>query len=470
MKKRVLSLILAFCLIIGLMPTAALAANAPWAADAVNALNEIYGSGVFSADDATMTEGDAYTVLQSMGATTTGLTSGSTTALTRTKACTVLATIFKLPVTGSGANAAIQYLYGQNIVNGKAPNNLAENDPIKKAEFSVLAYRILNATGGGKGSATALKPGTEEYFAWMYLAARACVPFDVTRSQLDTKMSDITTSTFPADTRPERWQGKTGDELWNVWAGRLKELYSSFIASNFNADDTLLQAAVRMTKAMTDADGSSYIFTDVTPTSDYFWAYDGIMYLFDQRYVSGTGNGTFEPAGTMPRWQFAALLIRIDGSPQSGETSDRVDVSDVPDPFKGMSNMFQAAVARGYLDPPAGSKFADWWSQEIPREEAIVAILKMCVHKYSISLDTTKVNASILDRFTDLGSVVEANKPYLAYAVSCGLLKGTSATTLAPTATCTRAEIGVLLYRALVGLDTSKMKDYSDNIGYAKGE
>ncbi|MBM6925042.1 hypothetical protein [Pseudoflavonifractor phocaeensis] len=59
LMKRWLGGILGMVLLLGLLPGTALAAEADWATDAVNTLNGIYGSGVFSAEnDGEMTVSD----------------------------------------------------------------------------------------------------------------------------------------------------------------------------------------------------------------------------------------------------------------------------------------------------------------------------------------------------------------------------------------------------------------------------
>src|SRR5699024_7725895 len=109
-----------------------------------------------------------------------------------------------------------------------------------------------------------------------------------------------------------------------------------------------------------------------------------------------------------------------------------------------------------------------YWGQPTTREEAAVGILKMIESKYGIN--TKSENLSILDRFTDVNKIADPNsKPYLAYAVSVGLLSGTSSNTLEPDAEVSRAQTGVLLYRTLIGLDKTKMKDYADNVSDALG-
>lgn len=102
MKKRVISLLMVLALTVGLLPTSALAAGTTnWAQSAVDALNAIYGSGMFSADDtAEMSEKDTVDLLEKMGCTTDVVLDNGTSGaqLTRGKACEVLADVFDLPV------------------------------------------------------------------------------------------------------------------------------------------------------------------------------------------------------------------------------------------------------------------------------------------------------------------------------------------------------------------------------------
>ena len=72
----------------------------------------------------------------------------------------------------------------------------------------------------------------------------------------------------------------------------------------------------------------------------------------------------------------------------------------------------------------------------------------------------------MLDRFSDAGSVSDAAKPYVAYAVSIGLVQGGQGGTIDPQGAVNRGTVGVLLYRTLIGLDTSKMQDYRENVSY----
>ena len=476
--KKWLSGALCLVLLLGLLPTAALAEGAPhWAQSAVDVLNGIYAEGTFSINEQDMTVGDAQTVLNNMGASTDKLTGEDTDLLTRGAACAVLADVFALPV-GDEENAAITYLYQQNIVNGKSEDNLGAADPVSFAEFAVLTYRVLNFVGGGKGTGVAgLKPGTPEYTAWMYLAVRKCVPFVVgedktpidinqtigTATGIETYVSSALKPGY-ADIYDVSTAPKSGKEIWDAWEAALGDAniggIKDFSATGYDEDDTLVAAATKIVGQFMAQKGEEkdIIFHDVAPDN---WFYDGIMYLANQNIVIGYGDGQFGPDDITPRFQFAVLLSVMDGTVSSTDTN----------PAR-ISTAIDHVRKAGYLDIPESANdenpFTDsYWSQPTTREEAVVGILEMIRQTQNIT--TTSGNLAILDRFTDVGDIDDPDsKPYLAFAVSMGLLSGTSENTLSPNDPVSRAQTGVLLYRTLIGLDYTKMKDYRDSVDYAK--
>lgn len=480
LMKRWLSGLLCLVLLLGLLPTAALAEGetAAWATEAVTTLNRIYGSdgsSPFSASTDVMTEGDAASIASSVGWTTTKVTSESSTQLSRSKACAVLAEVFDLPI---GNKTAIEYLYEQNIVTGKSPEDLAENETVTKAEFAVLTYRVLNAVGGGMGSKDGWpEPGSEGYTAWMYLAVRKCVPFEMTYA--NTVIQNATIPTYTGSSYKENndratidggttqiydviTADKSGQEIWNAWEDALQDTNlggsSSFTAPTYQESDTLLEAAIRMVEARNDA--RPVIFHDVNSDN---WFYDGIMYLVNNDIVVGYGDGKFGPNDVAPRYELAVLLTNVEGVTLSTESG-----------LGRVTEAIQYVVGEGYMTGTVSEEEGwnpttdSYWGQPTTREEATVAILKMIANKENII--TANNNLSILDRFSDKNQITSADsKPYLAYAVSVGLLSGTSANTLAPDSKVSRAQVGVLLYRTLIGLDASKMHDYEQNVQNALG-
>lgn len=439
MKKRLCSVLLAIVLSVGLLPVSAQAATASWAADAVTTLNDIYGSngsGPFSADDGAMTEGDLDTLKSATGWNTT-VSLGSWN-LSRGKACDVLADVFDLPV--PEGKTSIRYLYDQNIVTSNS-----SYETVTKAEFSVLTYRVLNAVGGGMGSSISLKPGTHAYFAWMYLAARGCVPFQSNQINAECRSVRLKNigSNQVADAPAGDTSATTWGEIWPIWIDTLKQLEDVGLGNEDLETPTdttpLLQAVTTIVDAYIQKGGSKTIFSDVPTDSPY---YDGVMYLFDQGLVSGNGGGAFTPGRDLSRQELAFLLYR------HGETN----------PVSGAEGL-QAAKAyaqrNDYLTPPADGADA-WREATATREQAIVAIVKACADGTAVN----NANTDVLGRFSDGNTVSADAAPYIAYAVSIGILNGNQNGTLGLSTGATRGQAGVLLYRTLIGLAKSKMHDY----------
>ena len=255
MKKRILSLLCSLALLVTMMPVSAFAADASWAQSAVSALNEIYGSGVFSADDGLMSNADVQSVLSKTGWKTDVLLDNN--EFTRSDACEVLADVFMLPL---GKQSAIQYLYDKNIVSGTANGDLNADGSVSFAEFSVLSYRVLNTVGGGKGSAiSGLKPGTDEYYGWLYLAVRKCVPFSTERGNEkigqaegfetygSSKLKDDYTDVYEVELDTVSRMA-----IWDAWEDALQDPQiggdMGFSATSYDENDTLLQAAGKIVK------------------------------------------------------------------------------------------------------------------------------------------------------------------------------------------------------------------------------
>ena len=98
MKKRILAAALSLCMIVTLLPISVFAAGdnpaeESWALSAVNTLNTLYKTDVFTASGEVMTETEVQAVLAVMGNENySGLGTGD---LTRSGACEVLTDIFK---------------------------------------------------------------------------------------------------------------------------------------------------------------------------------------------------------------------------------------------------------------------------------------------------------------------------------------------------------------------------------------
>lgn len=464
-KKRWLAGLLAAVLLTALLPATALAAGetADWAAEAAQKLNTIYSTEVFVPLLDEMDVSAAKTTLEKMGSPTDKLDGlDGEENFTRALACEVLADAFALQV--PAGKTAIQYLYERNIINGVSENNLAENGSVTYAQFAVLTYRVLNSVGGGLGSETNLQPGTDAYYAWMYLAVRKCAPF--TTADGDKQIKDVTGfKTYQSSALKEGYTDiyevtqdtVAGEAIWTAWGNALKDENiggdSRFTPPTYNGSETLFAAATRMVNAFFNKE-TTVVFHDVSPSD---WYYDGVMYFADRQIVIGYGDGQFGPEDPTIRNDFATLLWRIAGSPTIEGVS-------------GWPISQQTYVTQnGYMTPPEDNENA-WWGTYTTREDAVVAILKFLEKTEGIVAHSE--NTAILQRFADNASVSEVAKPYWAYAVSHGMVNGidnSGSLELQPQTRVSRAQLCVLFYRTLIGLDASKIQDYRENVQYVLG-
>lgn len=422
MYKKVIACCLALMMFSTSFSVLAAENSSHWADSAVNALNEIYDTDVFVSSDDNITVNDITAILEATNLKYNGtLLNDADSTITRESACTVLADIFSLPLNDS---EAIDYLYEKNIINGMADGSLNRDGSVSKAEFSVLAFRILNTLGGGKGTRIyGLYPGTYEYFCWLYLAS-----FGVVEINVDSPHIQIS------------------EEKWNEWL----ETLSSQLDAEFNPtmpeNATVAEAAINFVSEYIAAGGRSTIFSDVEPNSPF---YDGVMYLFDRGIVNGFTDGTFRPFETVSRYAFAVLLARVKN--YNGSVSDCISY----------------AIDNGYMsytdEIPDNPITDEYWSDTVTREEAIVGIIKALDIYYDHAAPT------VLERFSDTDkiSIDEDVRKCIAYAVSIGLVRGNQNGELSPDGDVSRGAVGILLYRALIGIDNTKIKDYRDSINTA---
>lgn len=163
-------------------------------------------------------------------------------------------------------------------------------------------------------------------------------------------------------------------------------------------------------------------FTDVP--ADY-WAYDAIQYVTDEGLFSGTSGTTFTPGGTMTRAMLWVVLARMDGvdtSTASGEAWYQT----------GLDWAVKAGISDGTT--PNGS---------ITRAQFAAMLYRYAEYA---GVDTT-ADTSTLSQFTDTGSIPSYAIEPLAWAVGSGIVSGTSATTISPSGSATRAQVATMLMR-----------------------
>lgn len=144
------------------------------------------------------------------------------------------------------------------------------------------------------------------------------------------------------------------------------------------------------------------------------WSFGGIEYAVEKGLFAGTSATTFAPTSPMTRQQMWMVLARLSG--QTPADMDAAKAWAVSNSISDGSNP-TAAVTR----------------------QQFVTLLWRTVGSPAASKD--------LNAYSDASAVADYAKTAFAWAVGTGAVSGTSATTLSPNGTATRAQIAVILSR-----------------------
>jgi len=172
------------------------------------------------------------------------------------------------------------------------------------------------------------------------------------------------------------------------------------------------------------------------------WARAAVEAMAAKGVVKGYPDGTFGVDGKVSRAEFAAFVQRILSLP---EVSPYLPTfTDVP---KGSwyYGVVETASASGFMPGVKARSFEP--DTPVDRETAArVVVTALGRAKEAQELSQEAILAA-LGKFSDLSAVSEDARPYLAVAVSRGILQGFDDGTLRPKQTITRAEAIALLQR-----------------------
>ena len=180
--------------------------------------------------------------------------------------------------------------------------------------------------------------------------------------------------------------------------------------------------------------GSSY-FTDVRTDS---WYYEAVTFVADRGYFNGTGGGLFTPNMNMNRGMFVTVLGRmagVDVDHYSGESTFS-DVSSDKYYAPYVAWGVEAGIVKGFEDGTFQPK------KDITREQMAAMMRRYCDY-CGISLDMS--NENWMGRYTDYDEISSWALEDMTWAVSVGLMKGKTNTTINPKDMATRAQVAQVI-------------------------
>lgn len=173
------------------------------------------------------------------------------------------------------------------------------------------------------------------------------------------------------------------------------------------------------------------------PDTKGHWAETYIGQAAKAGLFKGYADGNFGPDDPVTRAQFVTVLYRMAGSPAVTATTPFVDIRD-------QIAEFQTAIAWAYDKGCVNGKSADTFDPagQITRQEAMKILFFLAG---GVSGGETMLTSIYDDTFTDSGEIASWAKQAMYWGVYQELISGTTATTLSPAGTATRAQLAKIL-------------------------
>ena len=179
-------------------------------------------------------------------------------------------------------------------------------------------------------------------------------------------------------------------------------------------------------------------FADAAPTA---WYHDGVHYCLENGLMHGISADKFLPNGSTTRAQLAAILWRLEGSPEASGAENFTDVKDSAWYAQAVRWAADSGVVKGYDSKHFGPNDA------VTREQMVTILYRYAQYKgYDVSIGE---DTNILS-FNDALTVSGYSIPAMQWACGSGLMTGTrrdGGMALAPRDTTTRAQTATLLTR-----------------------
>ncbi|MCQ4784848.1 S-layer homology domain-containing protein [Flavonifractor plautii] len=202
-----------------------------------------------------------------------------------------------------------------------------------------------------------------------------------------------------------------------------------------------------------DADGIEYTGTVqvmVTPSAssrfsdmDSYnsWAGASVEFLAAYGITTGTGDGaTFSPASTLTRGDYILMLYRTFGFSSTTAAGNFTDVAAGSYYAEALAH----AKALGIATAEADGSFRP--NDPVTRQDAMVFLLRAM---QAVNRSVPNAYDSYLSRFPDGASVADYARTAMAAMAQAGVIQGNEQGKLNPTGTLNRAEMAVILHRAL---------------------
>lgn len=166
------------------------------------------------------------------------------------------------------------------------------------------------------------------------------------------------------------------------------------------------------------------------------WYSSAVRFVYENKYFCGTSSFTFSPNDDMTRAMVVTVLWRLTGSPTDGLDEVELPFDDIK-----TNSYYYTPVKWAYANGITAGTSAHEFSPNgvVTREQAVTFFWRMA--------DSPEVGLDILDKYDDKDKISGWADNAMAWAISNGVVSGTSATTLSPTDESTRSQFAVILMK-----------------------
>lgn len=173
--------------------------------------------------------------------------------------------------------------------------------------------------------------------------------------------------------------------------------------------------------------------------ADWYW--QAVKYVYENNLMTGTGEN-FEPYSEMTRAMFVTVLWRMENEPAVSENCKFFDVKSGDWFYEAVKWAKSQGVIEGINSETFGS------NDKITREQLVTILYRYMQKKQH----ETKTEEGALLEYGDAAEISPYALLPMKWAVSCGVINGTTKTTLSGTNSATRGEVAVMLMRFCQGI------------------
>ncbi|NCC67915.1 MAG: DUF4430 domain-containing protein, partial [Clostridia bacterium] len=200
-----------------------------------------------------------------------------------------------------------------------------------------------------------------------------------------------------------------------------------------NEGKAFVEVSVSHLSTFVVTDTQAAAFDDVNTAA---WYYDAVQYTSLNSIMTGVSKTDFAPNMEISRAMLVTVLYRLDGSP---EATGNISFSDVEEDAWYKDAVIWASkngIVKGRGDGTFGT------NDSVKREEAAVIL-----YRYALLRNMNTSKATELSQYSDACALSSWSQDAMRWANANRLITGTTANTLSPKGSMTRAQAATILMR-----------------------